>query len=305
MLEWLNKELHLNLNPFFAIQVNSSSEDQTNATYNGKKDRYFTGYNDSKLLNQYNVFRGEGVMKYWNSSNANLVAGSDGRGFKIDIKGNESLLVFSDQLYRKLNFKWNDTTLLENIPVNHYLLDTFTWANSSMGNPDYFLNAPSGLLNFTSVVESLRGAPAPIFLSLPLFLHADRAYLQDIELLPPHNQPNPTEHDIEIFVEPLSGITLKAAKRIQFNVKLDPTFLFYHGLKVQYLPVVWFELTTQITGSLAREVVYGVVLAEEAIRLSVPVMSVLAVVTGLGAVACFYLAYVRRDLQHHYVEIQN
>jgi hypothetical protein len=60
----------------------------------------------------------------------------------------------------------------------------------------------------------------PIIQSSPHFLYCDDRYLKEVIGL----KPEMAKHRTQLYVEPTSGVLMKANKRIQFNVQLykDP-----------------------------------------------------------------------------------
>lgn len=55
-----------------------------------------------------------------------------------------------------------------------------------------------------------------MFASLPHFLNADRKFLEDVSGL----QPNASLHDYIVSIDPLTGTSIKANLRVQFNYHL-------------------------------------------------------------------------------------
>ena len=56
----------------------------------------------------------------------------------------------------------------------------------------------------------------PIIQSSPHFLFCDEKYLSQVEGL----KPDINKHRTQLYVEPTSGVLMKANKRIQFNTQL-------------------------------------------------------------------------------------
>jgi len=103
-----------------------------------------------------------------------------------------------------------------------------------------------------------------------------------------------TLHNTEIMVEPTSGITMKAAKRVQVNVKMDPTFILYPNMTTIYFPVIWFELTSTISDPLAAKFKNTVMLAQRLGSVCPYVMGSLGGLCALFTIFCVYTGYQLR-----------
>jgi len=226
---------------------------------------------------------------------SNTVFGYDGSGFRTAIPPDANLTVFVDTLYRHIGIWHNSTEEVKGITLNKYWLEPSSFWNISMGNSDYHLSAPQGLSNMTAPEAVQQGSPVPIFMSLPLFFQSDPSYLQQVQFQPPHNVPNMTLHNTEILVEPISGITMKAAKRVQVNVLMNQTFVLFPQIpSPTYIPVAWFELTSTISDPLAAKFRNTVLLAKKLGDLCPYVMGSLGGLAAAFTIFCVYTGYQLR-----------
>ncbi|MFV2015859.1 MAG: hypothetical protein ACC656_10545, partial [Candidatus Heimdallarchaeota archaeon] len=97
---------------------------------------------------------------------------------------------------------------------------------------------------------------APLFISMPHFYDADSA-ASSVEGL----SPNKEKHETRVDIEPITGVVMSAAKRLQINFQVGPGNLFTTGIaKTDLLPIVWIEEGGSITPDLAEDfknAVYG------------------------------------------------
>ena len=89
---------------------------------------------------------------------------------------------------------------------------------------------------------------APLFVSKPHFLDAD-PYYQSLVL---GLSPNRTLHDTNVYVEPLSGITMQSYKRLQITIQVNVSLLYPH-MSPAFVPVIWVEESGSITPQLASQ----------------------------------------------------
>ena len=73
----------------------------------------------------------------------------------------------------------------------------------------------SGLLNLTKCAETQTGFAAPVFISQPHFLNADRSLTDEIAGM----EPDEASHQTYLVVDPLTGFIKNAAKRFQINIQ--------------------------------------------------------------------------------------
>lgn len=71
-----------------------------------------------------------------------------------------------------------------------------------------------------------------------------------MEFLNFHGQ-NESLHNTELDIEPYTGLTMSAKKRVQVNVQLEGSMLHNPKMKKYYFPVAWFSLESEISDKLA------------------------------------------------------
>jgi len=274
----------------------------------------YTGKSNNSNLNQFYSWNGKTDLNFqrsdktwhelWGNADANHVRGSDGLGFNIDIKGYESQTILVDNLFRHVRFVANTTVSIQGIDMLAYVLDQSEFNNVSQGHPEYFLFAPSGVSNLTGANAVSQGSPVPVVTSQPLYYQSDPFYSSQVVLLDGLT-PTLEDHNTFIYVEPHTGITMQARKRLQINLQMRGSFLLYPKMPTTYVPVVWFEQVASITAPLAdkwRNSV-GVVVA---LLLAVPILGFsLAGLMLLLAGSMFVLAYTRRRSSHEYGRVQS
>jgi len=289
-LKWVSQVKKLK-STIFKLQTNNTSDKEAYDHLNGRFDVYYTGSNDTNMVNYYHQWHGMTNLGVWsNTTDADTVKGANGDGFQIGIPENKNLTVFVDTLYRHMELWHNMTTEVQGITLNVYWTDPRSFYNVSEHNEAYHLYAPKGLSNMTGPEQAENGSPVPIFMSLPLFFHSDDSYFNAIEWQAPNNVQNETKHNTEILVEPISGITMAASKRIQVNCRIAPGFLMYPNITTTFFPVAWFELTSSISEPLANKFRRTVYLATTLSTLCPYIMGAVSVLSLCAMVYCAYTA---------------
>lgn len=96
-----------------------------------------------------------------------------------------------------------------------------------------------------SIDVSACHSDAPIFLSGPHFFQGSRALSGGVHGL----SPNQSLHETYIDVEPMTGIVLRIAIRVQVNVKVRRDNLFHVTRKLPFrekiIPIFWIEQTAE------------------------------------------------------------
>uniref|UniRef100_A0A667GV09 Platelet glycoprotein 4 n=1 Tax=Lynx canadensis TaxID=61383 RepID=A0A667GV09_LYNCA len=138
---------------------------------------------------------------------------------------------------------------LKGIPVYRFVLPSTAFA-SPLQNPDNHCFCTETVIsnNCTSygVLDIGRCKEGkPVYISLPHFLHASPDIAEPIEGL----NPNEDEHSTYLDVEPITGFTLRFAKRLQINILVKPAKKIeaLKGLKRNYIvPILWLNETGTI-----------------------------------------------------------
>uniref|UniRef100_A0ABI7Y0L4 Platelet glycoprotein 4 n=1 Tax=Felis catus TaxID=9685 RepID=A0ABI7Y0L4_FELCA len=138
---------------------------------------------------------------------------------------------------------------LKGIPVYRFVLPSMAFA-SPLQNPDNHCFCTETVIsnNCTSygVLDIGRCKEGkPVYISLPHFLHASPDIAEPIEGL----TPNEDEHSTYLDVEPITGFTLRFAKRLQINILVKPAKKIeaLKGLKRNYIvPILWLNETGTI-----------------------------------------------------------
>ncbi|XP_051977150.1 platelet glycoprotein 4-like [Xyrauchen texanus] len=225
--------------------------------YNGTTDgpyTVFTGKDDVNNVAMIDRWQGEKSVSYWDDTYCNMINGTDGASFPPFLDKKKPLEFFSPDICRSISTVYDSTIDLKGINVYRYKLPAEALA-SPADNPDnqcYCTNnvttngcTMAGLLDVTSC----RGIP--VYISLPHFLYASEDVLQGVEGL----SPNFDEHSIFMDVEPITGFTLRFAKRLQLNMFYGPSkdiLILNNITKNTVFPILWVNETAVLDDETAE-----------------------------------------------------
>lgn len=218
------------------VATNHTSEAQVRAA--GSTDTLYTGKDDLSRINTYKLWQNmstvmvcalppcpkfqadwtaaeaaaAGYDPAWGSDDANRIVGGDATSFPPGVTA-DTLEQYVDDIYRTAVTKYGGDYSLNDVPVRRYGLDVEDFDNVTLdpSNAEYYQFGPCGLGNMTSVLG------APVFASKPHFLNSSETLVNAIDGL----KPDVELHDTYIDVEPWTGSTIRAHKRLQLSVMFE------------------------------------------------------------------------------------
>ena len=170
-----------------------------------------TGRHNVSQLAQYTKWQGYTQLPYWGSDAANTVNGTEGLFFAPDLDKNAMLTTFVDDLFRSNPLKFVEEEVVQSLKTYKYRIPTYVQDNATNNplNAGFYSYGPNGLMNLTAAVL------APIFASKPSFLDAEEWLIDEVSGLPPAEKET---MDTNIWVEPHTGVLVKALKQLQVNI---------------------------------------------------------------------------------------
>ncbi|XP_044745604.1 sensory neuron membrane protein 2-like [Coccinella septempunctata] len=269
---------HKNMTHLGKFTINSGSKEK-------EKVATLTKHDDKLYLD---TWRGG------NKSDCNQIRGVV--SFPAFIKKEMKFDTFSEDICRVMTLSFNKTERVKGIQGYK-----FTLMNNSMdsskrneGNFCYCINRTrtlngefgclkDGVLDLTNCIGT------QILLSFPHFLYADKEYQNSVEGL----SPNADSHETFVTLEPTSGVPLKVAKRVQFNMFLRAIedVPMIENLTNALLPLFWVEesliLPDKYTDKIKKELLNKLLILE--------IFKYTLIITGLAAVLIpgFLLIYLR------------
>lgn len=221
---------------------------------NGSDDglyKIFTGEDTTDHFAQILAWNGNTTLPYWSSTRARMVNGSDGTLYPPFVDTSRDYYLFSSDLCRSLVIQYSDTYTLKGIDLARFKVPREAFVNTSYDSgfctPDSRHCIPSGLLNASACRDG-----APIIFSLPHFLDGDADLRNRVIGMDPVRE----EHQSVIDIEPMSGVVMNAAKRLQINAFITNISHVkdtrnFHDYVV--LPILWLNESATIDDKSAHD----------------------------------------------------
>ncbi|KAG8180256.1 hypothetical protein JTE90_019537 [Oedothorax gibbosus] len=248
-----------------------------NATDDGNFTVY-SGEEDHSKLNTIKEWNGQSKLNFWKGDACNMINGTNGE-LGPAVRDNQTTYSFFQPTFcRSLSFDYEKNKI-------HKIIISKRFRNTQSIFKDATLNQcfdqdhelPSGVMDLGPCLFN-----APIVLSFPHFYLADPTYLEYVQGL----NPNKTQHESFLDVEPTTGLTVGLTMRFQLNVHLHPSskILQLKNITEGVYPIFWMEMLTEISDDMANSMDYHLrrskVIAFVLLGL-IAVLSVIFLIAGL------------------------
>ena len=257
------------------------------AVQNTPPDTINTGYADLSAVYNYIKYQEQTAIP-WNNYDA-PVYGTDGAHFPPGMfhtfDPSTLIKVFETDLVRPISLAYRNS-----FDVHGITLHRFTPLHELFLPDERFFQRISGFANMTQTEQ------APIFFSYPNMYLCDPDYVAKVDGM----NPSPAD-EAAISVEPITGLTMDAHKRIQVNVFVDPSLgqdgfaefnPEFHAVNM-FFPLFTVDETATIPPNLAKEFRDSVYVLRDlrlGLLIGCVILSLCALVTALYA---YYSVYFR------------
>ncbi|XP_053333820.1 lysosome membrane protein 2-like [Clarias gariepinus] len=222
---------------------------------NGSSDGefvYYTGEDNYFNYGRIDTWKGEKFLSFWATNQSNMINGTDGSAFHPFLTKEERLNVFSADLCRSIYMLFEKEVVVKGIPAYRYTPPRAVFA-SGKNNPENegFCLEKNTCLDDGVLDVSVCRKGAPVIVSFPHFYLADQKYIDAIEGISPVHE----HHQTFLDLNPTTGVPVRAAKRVQINIKLDkiPGFPITKNLNDTIFPVMFFNESVVIDDASAQE----------------------------------------------------
>nr|XP_046231681.1 lysosome membrane protein 2c [Scatophagus argus] len=237
---------------------------------------FFTGQQNYKDFARVDTWNGASSLNWWSSDECNMINGTNGASFHPVLTKDEMLYMFSSDLCRSLYALYEEDVTVKGIPAYRFSPPSKVFANLTVNPANAGFCVPagnclgSGVLNVSACKQG-----APIIMSSPHFYQADEKFVEDVFGMWPVKE----QHQTTIDINPLTGIILQAAKRLQVNVYVEkiPTFSPTGNVRTLVFPVVYLNESVLIDDESALKL--RAIVAKQNVVVNIPFILV-----GLGII---------------------
>ncbi|XP_032230325.2 lysosome membrane protein 2 isoform X2 [Nematostella vectensis] len=239
------------LDPFIQLQYNN--------TYYGIS-AINTGIKEINKLEQYEMWRNRPNLTWWESDYANMLNGTDGTQFKPRISKSDTLYTFVPEICRSIYSVYDSTVTVRDIKLYRFTAPSVVYLSGDIYPPNMGFCVPPGCLP-TGLLNLTRCQPQnpPVAVSPPHFYQSNSSLVKAVRGM----HPVKSEHATFIDIEPITGITMQANKRIQINVALEPVSILSQtsgSFAPVFLPMMYVNesaLISEADAKTFRDKVYG------------------------------------------------
>ncbi|KAM7056739.1 platelet glycoprotein 4 isoform 1-T4 [Acridotheres tristis] len=214
--------------------------------YNGTTDGPYTVYTGTEDITQTAViqsYKNKSTLSYW-KGHCDMVNGTDGASFPPFVKKHQVLRFFSSDICRSIYGVFQGKQVVKGIKLYRFVVPREAFASPAEVEDNYCFCTDTTIsenCTLAGVLDiSACKAKRPVYISLPHFLHASESILHNVEGL----SPNEKEHETYLDIEPVTGFTLRFAKRLQVNLLVQHSKYIEPLKKVKksyVFPLLWLN----------------------------------------------------------------
>jgi len=226
---------------------------------------FYMRNNSADLTGWYNVDTGAqnigniGVLKYWNFEDTNnafdgecgKITGSAGEFYPPKQKRGGSISFFTPDMCRTVPLDYEKDVEIHGVKGFKYRGGPRSVDNGKL-YPETACFSPGELVPAGTLNISSCRFGTPVFMSYPHFYQADPYYLSLVEGLNPEEE----KHQMYMSLEPMTGIALDVAARLQLNllIRPNPNIPMYNDVNTVFMPILWFEQVVTLPEEMTAEI---------------------------------------------------
>ncbi|GFY71766.1 scavenger receptor class B member 1 [Trichonephila inaurata madagascariensis] len=202
-----------------------------------------TGKYDHSQVNIIKTWKGQTKLNYWKGDTCNVLNCTNGEVGPPLTEGQTKYTFFQPLACRTFTFEYEGDHNIFGTKVKRFQNTRRLFGNLK-DNPDNYCyvkdeDLPTGVLDISACQFN-----APVYLSFPHFYLADTSYLYKMDGLSPIEE----LHKSYVDVNPITGVTLRLAIRVQVNLRIHKMETFSHiqNMTSGIYPVFWVELGAEV-----------------------------------------------------------
>lgn len=226
----------------------------------------------------------------WGGNSCNMINGTTGNQFPLPLRKDTPLRLYTAELCRSIFAAFQREVPHGRLTLYRYVLPPQLLANSPE-NRCYCTD------NFTCRASMINVAPcrggAPVVMSTPHFYQGEPEDAAQVVGLDPRED----EHETYLDIEPTTGVTFRAAKRIQINIPIKrysnlPSF---RNVPDVILPVLWVNESVVVPLERTAALHRSLTLPFTIVEIATGVLVILGVILILTAACKVVLAFRSDD----------
>nr|B0X4H5.2 RecName: Full=Sensory neuron membrane protein 1 [Culex quinquefasciatus] len=199
--------------------------------------KVYRGIKNVADLGRVITYNDETEMDFYDGDECNKYVGTDSTIFPPFLTKKDRLWAWSPEICQSLGAVYAGKSSYQGFPTSFFTID-FGDLRDDPVHQCYCRDPPDGCPP-KGTIDLGPCVGAPILGSKPHFIGGDPKLLRDVDGL----EPDPKEHDIFIHYDLQTGTPFSAAKRLQFNLELEPIrgHEVFGKLPKMVLPMFWAE----------------------------------------------------------------
>ncbi|XP_018012447.1 lysosome membrane protein 2 [Hyalella azteca] len=214
----------------------------------GGKYSIFTGADGLDQLQVIDEYEDSKTLDYWSDPYCNMINGTTGGQFPQPINPGINITMFSGDLCRSLYLTYEKS-------INHGGLELLRYSLPNEVLADRPENQCYCTDNFTCKASLVNLAPcragSPVIASTPHFYMGDSELVSAVDGLHPSKE----EHETFLDIEPNTGVSFRAVKRIQISMPLKPyaNLPILSNVTPAIFPLLWLDENALVPEDRARK----------------------------------------------------
>lgn len=207
-----------------------------NGTIRPERMRVLRGTKFYKDVGRVLEWDGKPQLDIWPEEHCNKFNGTDSTIFPPLFGPDDDIVSFGYEICRSLSARFDRHTKVKGVNTLRYTVDLGDMSKNEMEK--CFCPTPETCLS-RNLYDLSKCLGAPIIGSLPHFYESEPKYLELVEGLHPTQE----EHEIDMDFEPMTATPIRAHKRLQFNMFIQPVakFKLMKNFPEALLPLFWVE----------------------------------------------------------------
>ncbi|CAG0904878.1 unnamed protein product [Darwinula stevensoni] len=196
-----------------------------------------------------------------------MINGTSGMVFPPFIDESSVLFIFSAELCRSVYLTYEQDVEFLGVPGLRFIVDLDVLEDPTINLANKCFCLSDGTCLKAGVLDVSACLGVPVVMSAPHFYSGSEEYYNTsvIEGM----APDENNHQTFIDIEPLTGIILNAAKKLQVNLNLKPidNYPSFQNVSQMIFPIFWVNESASLSQELADDLYNKVIMPQRAVAI--------------------------------------